>query len=86
VFNVGSNREKTILELAQMIRELTGSVSEIVHMPYETAYGPAFEETRRRVPDVTRARDVLGFEAQMSLEEGLRRTLGWFRDQELVDW
>jgi UDP-glucose 4-epimerase len=86
VFNVGSNREKTILELAQMIWELTGSVSEIVHMPYETAYGPAFEETRRRVPDVTRARNVLGFEAQTSLEEGLRRTLGWFRDQELVDW
>jgi UDP-glucose 4-epimerase len=86
VFNVGSNREKTILELAQMIRELTGSVSEIIRMPYETAYGPAFEETRRRVPDVIRARDVLGFEAQMSLEEGLRRTLEWFRSQELVDW
>jgi UDP-glucose 4-epimerase len=86
VINVGSDREKTILELAQMIRELTDSTSEIIRMPYETAYGPAFEETRRRVPDVTRARDVLGFEAQMSLEEGLRRTLDWFRDQELVDW
>jgi len=89
VFNIGSNRETTILELAALIRRLTGSASEIVHVPYETAYGPDFEETRRRVPDVTRAREVLGFEAQIALEEGLRRTLGWFRGAgvgRLVDW
>jgi len=81
VFNIGSNRETTVLELAALIRQLTGSASEIVHVPYETAFGPAFEETRRRVPDVTRAREVLGFEAQVSLEEGLRRTLEWFRER-----
>ncbi len=86
VFNIGSNCETTILALAALIRQLTGSASEIVHVPYETAYGPAFEETRRRVPDVTRAREVLSFEAQISLEEGLRRTLEWFRDREMVDW
>jgi len=79
VFNIGSNRETTVLELATLIRQLTGSTSEIVHVPYETAYGPSFEEARRRVPDVTRAREVLGFEAQVSLEEGLRRTLEWSR-------
>jgi UDP-glucose 4-epimerase len=81
VFNIGSNRETTILELATMIRQLTGSASEIIHVPYETAYGPFFEETRRRVPDVTRAREVLGFEAQRPLEEGLRQTLEWFRNR-----
>jgi UDP-glucose 4-epimerase len=85
VFNVGSNRETTILELAAMIRRVTDSASEIVHVPYGTAYGPAFEETRRRVPDIGRAREVLGFEAQMGLEEGLRWTLEWFRDQKMVD-
>jgi UDP-glucose 4-epimerase len=79
VFNIGSDCEKTILELAQLIRRLTGSASEIVHVPYETAFGPAFEETRRRVPAVTRAREVLGFQAQTPLEDGLRRTLAWFR-------
>ena len=79
IFNIGSNRETTILELTALIRQLTSSASEIVHVPYETAYGPAFEETRRRVPDATRAREVLGFEAQTPLEEGLRRTLEWFR-------
>ena len=86
VFNVGSNRETTVLELATLIRQLAGSTSEIVHVPYEAAYGPAFEETRRRVPDVDRAREVLGFEAQTSLEEGLRWTLEWFQDQGTVDW
>jgi UDP-glucose 4-epimerase len=86
VFNIGSSRETTILELAQLIRQLTDSVSEIIHVPYESVYGSDFEETRRRVPDVSRARDVLGFEAQTSFEEGLQQTLKWFRDQETVDW
>ncbi len=81
VFNIGSDRETTILELARMIQKLTGSSSEIVHVPYEHAYGPAFEETRRRVPDVTKARQVLGFEAHTTLEDGLRRTLEWFRER-----
>jgi UDP-glucose 4-epimerase len=85
VFNIGSNQETSINELTQLIRELTGSTSTITHVPYEAAFGPAFEETRRRVPDVTRARAVLGFEAQTPLEEGLRHTLEWFRDQG-VDW
>jgi UDP-glucose 4-epimerase len=85
VFNVGSNRETSINELTQLIRKLTGSTSEIVHVPYETAYGPEFEETRRRVPDVTRAREALGFEAQTELEQGLRWTLEWFQSQDAVN-
>ena len=84
-FNIGSNRETTILELATLIQQLTSSASGIIHVPYETAYGPAFEETRRRVPDVSRAREVLGFEAQTTLDEGLRRTLEWFQDREIAD-
>ncbi len=81
IFNIGSDREIAIGELAERIRALTGSRSEIVHVPYTSAYGPDFEETRRRVPDVTRARQVLGFEARTPLDEGLRRTLEWFRQE-----
>jgi len=80
VFNIGSNHEKTILELAQLVRQLTDSASEIVHVPYEAAFSSTFEDTRRRVPDVTRAREVLGFLAQTPLQHGLQRTLAWFRD------
>jgi UDP-glucose 4-epimerase len=75
VFNVGSERETSINDLASLIRTLMGSKSEIVHVPYETMYGQGFEETRRRVPDTSRARDVLGFEARVSLEDGLRLTI-----------
>ena len=78
VFNIGSNRETTINELAELILEVTGSTSEVTHMPYASAYGSDFEETRRRVPDVTRAHEVLGFEAKTPFEEGLQRTLAWF--------
>jgi len=84
VFNIGSNRETSVSELAGLIRRLVGSASEIVHVPYASAFGSHFEETRRRVPDVTRARDVLGFEAQAKLEEGLQRTVDWFRKS--TDW
>jgi UDP-glucose 4-epimerase len=86
VFNIGSNRETDINELAQLILQLTGSSSEIVYVPYASVYGQHFEETRRRVPDVTRAREVLGFEALTPLEQGLQWTLEWFGDQAAVDW
>ena len=85
VFNIGSSRETSVNELAQLIQQLTGSQSELVHVPYSHAYGPHFEETRRRVPDVTRAREVLGFEPQMPLDEGLRWTVEWFRGQAMID-
>ncbi len=80
-FNIGSNRETSILELAQMVREIVDPELEIVHVPYRDAYGDRFEETRRRVPDVSRARELLGFEATVPLEEGLRRTVAWFQQK-----
>ncbi|MGB9777730.1 MAG: NAD-dependent epimerase/dehydratase family protein [Anaerolineae bacterium] len=79
IFNIGSDQEITIADLARRILALTGSSSEMIFVPYTAAYGPDFEEARRRVPDVRRAREVLGFEAEVPLEEGLRLTLNWFR-------
>ena len=81
VFNIGSSRETTILELARLVKELVGSSSEIVHVPYVQAYGPDFEETRRRVPDVSKAERILGFRAQVPLEEGLKKTIEWFKSR-----
>ena len=80
-FNIGNDRETTILELAQLIKRLVGAPSEIVHVPYGEAYNANFEETRRRVPDVRKAERILGFRAEVPLEEGLRRTMDWFRDE-----
>ncbi len=50
VFNVGSDHEITINALAAMVREMTESTSEIVHIPYDQAYADGFEDMRRRIP------------------------------------
>jgi UDP-glucose 4-epimerase len=84
VFNIGSTREVSVLELAQKIRDMTGSRSEIEIVPYESYYPRGFEDTRRRVPDTTRAATVLGFEAGVGLEDGLRRTIAWCREHFLA--
>lgn len=81
VFNIGSEDETKILELAHLIRDLTGSRSDIACVPNHAVFGENFEETRRRVPDNRRAADLLGFRAQVSLREGLAKTIGWFRNR-----
>ena len=78
-FNIGSDTEITILELARLVLHLTEAGSEIAFVPYEEAYGASFEDTPRRAPDVSKAERLLGFRAKVPLEEGLRKTIAWFR-------
>ena len=72
-FNIGSQDEVTMLELARAVKRLTGSSSEIQFRPL-----PEDDPLQRR-PDTTRARTVLGWQPTTSLEDGLRRTLEYFR-------
>jgi dTDP-glucose 4,6-dehydratase len=67
--NIGNPDEMTLLELAERVQRLTGTTSEIV---YE---GLPVDDPKVRQPDITRAREVLGWEPKVSLDEGLRRTL-----------
>ncbi len=62
VFNVGSQAEISILDLAQTIKGLTGSSSEIKVIPYDVAYEAGFEDMQRRRPDTTRVRELIGWE------------------------
>lgn len=80
VFNIGNDHETTINDLARTIIEMTGSSSQVRHVSYEERYGKGFEDTKRRVPDVRRAHDMLGFRAGVTLHDGLERTLRWWRD------
>jgi len=73
--NIGNPQEMTVLEMAKLIVELTGSSSEIVFVPR-----PVDDPTVRK-PDITRARTILGWEPVVTAEEGLRRTIEWFREQ-----
>jgi len=78
-FNIGSPVEISILDLAELIKRLVGSSSPIVHVPYEDYYGQQHEDTPRRCPDITKASTMLGFVPEVSLEEGLQRTIEWCR-------
>ena len=71
VYNVGSSDEITILELAERIKQMTGSQSRIVFVPYSTAYEAGFEDMVRRVPDITKVNKLIGYEPTVSLEAGL---------------
>ena len=73
--NIGNPAEITVRELAETILELTGSGSEPVIVPALHADDP-----KRRRPDITRARELLGWEPKVSLREGLKPTLEWFRE------
>jgi UDP-glucose 4-epimerase len=68
VFNIGTDREVTILGLAEAVKAMTGSASEIRLIPYSEAYGPGFEDMARRLPDVTRLHAVTGFRPATPLE------------------
>ncbi len=74
VINLGNDGEMTILELADRIREITGSTSAITHMPL-----PQDDPLRRR-PKLAKARAILGWEPRTGLEEGLRRVVEWFQE------
>jgi UDP-glucose 4-epimerase len=78
VFNLGSTRETTILELAELIKVAVGSDAPIACTSYESYYGAGFEDTRRRVPDISRARNILEWEPSITLEDGLARTIEWW--------
>jgi UDP-glucose 4-epimerase len=69
VFNIGSDREVSINELAELVRAESGSRSEIVHIPYDEAYTEGFEDMQRRVPDVSKLLRAIGFKPSTTLEK-----------------
>jgi UDP-glucose 4-epimerase len=79
--NVGSDEEITILHLAETMVRLSGSSSRVILVPKEAVYDRGYEDIPRRVPALRRMHDILGVHAEIGLEEGLRRTIEWFKRQ-----
>ncbi|GAA0502576.1 NAD-dependent epimerase/dehydratase family protein [Saccharopolyspora thermophila] len=70
--NLGSTEQVSIEQLAERIIATTGSSSTTIRVPYEEAYGPGYEDMQRRVPDCSRARELIGFQPQHSLDDIIR--------------
>jgi UDP-glucose 4-epimerase len=75
VFNIGSNEEISIAELAQRVKSLAGSASEIVCIPYRQAWDEQFEDMQRRVPDLSRIGELIGFRPKTGLNELIARVV-----------
>jgi UDP-glucose 4-epimerase len=81
VFNIGNGQEISIYDLAVRIKAMTGSASPIVTIPYEQAYEAGFEDMPRRVPDISKVRDLVGYEPTVELDEILQRVIEYVRQQ-----
>jgi UDP-glucose 4-epimerase len=79
VFNIGSTEEISILKLAEKVKELTQSSSEIVFVPYDDAYEEGFEDMPRRVPDTTKINQLVGFKPEMTLNGILETVISFHR-------
>jgi UDP-glucose 4-epimerase len=82
VFNIGNKEEVSILRLAEIVKSLTGSSSPIEFIPYDKAYEEGFEDMPRRVPDLTKVRELVGYEPKVQLNEIIERVIEYFRVHE----
>jgi UDP-glucose 4-epimerase len=72
VFNIGNNQQISILELAKRVIQITDSKSEIIKIPYTEAYPDGFEDMQRRVPDISKIKNVLGWSPQIGLDQTIK--------------
>jgi UDP-glucose 4-epimerase len=78
VFNIGSSEEVSIMQLAERVKELTGSKSEIVTVPYDEAYEEGFEDMPRRVPDTSKVSALTGFKPTVALDQILQSVIEYY--------
>jgi UDP-glucose 4-epimerase len=79
IVNVGSTEEVTIKDLALMVKQMTGSTSEIEYIPYERAYGPGYEDMRRRCPDIARIKELIGFQPKIDLRGIVQSVIDYYK-------
>lgn len=85
VFNLGNRAEISMNKLAEKIIQMTASSSRIVHIPYDQAYEEGFEDMQRRVPDITKAARVAGFNPEKTLDDILKMVIDSQRKQAAGD-
>lgn len=83
-FNLGDVREVSILELAEMMKKIGNFKSEIILIPAEKKYGRGYDDIFRRVPAISKAKEILKWEPTTALEEGLKRTIDYYLKNESI--
>ena len=83
VFNIGSEQEVTIMDLAKMVRDVARSSSEITLVPYDQAYEEGFEDMGRRVPDLSKIRNLIGYKPTVDLPNIVAQVVEYYRQQML---
>jgi UDP-glucose 4-epimerase len=78
IFNVGSEEEITIGELAHLVKLLTRSPSDIQYIPYDEAYEEGFEDMHRRVPDISRIKELLNFRTTYNTRQIIQSVINYF--------
>ncbi|MBW1740207.1 MAG: GDP-mannose 4,6-dehydratase [Deltaproteobacteria bacterium] len=81
VFNIGSERETSINELAAMMKEIGKFNSQIRYMPHRKYYGESFEDVSRRVPDISKIKQYTGWSPKTTLEEGLDKMIRYAKNE-----
>lgn len=80
ILNIGNDKEISILDLAALVMKLLpGTKSSLQFVPYQSFTGKKYQDVRRRVPDLTRAKKLLDWEPRVSLKEGLKKTIEWHK-------
>jgi len=80
VYNIGSQEEVTIEQLAKKVIELTNSKSRIVYIPYDKAYEEGFEDMQRRVPDITKIKKLIGFKPTINLTGIIQSVVEYYKN------
>ena len=81
VFNIGSQEEISIDDLAKLVIKKTNSSSQIIYISYDEAYEQGFEDMQRRVPDISKIHDYIGFKPQHSIEAIVDQVIAYYQDQ-----
>ena len=77
IFNIGNTEEISIKELAELVKSMTKSNSEIVYIPYDKAYEEGFEDMQKRIPDLSKIREFIGYKPTTNLKGILEKVIDW---------
>lgn len=83
IFNIGSDEEISIKDLAEKVKKLTGSRSKISFIPYDKIYGKDFEDMFRRKPDLSKIGKLINYQPKLSLDKSLNKIIDYFRAEKL---